>query len=135
MSLAAGGFWSGGFQQAKLSGSLLDDVTSVMNFGIMLGALCAAALAGRFAPHLGRLTALVHGIFWREEFPRFILRSDLAELWRGGSTPRLRVITDVSCDVGGSNESLLRITDPGDPAYLYDPAIDVCGILGYRRIS
>lgn len=47
------GFWAGGFQQAKLAGSVLDDVTSMMDVGIMLGALCAAALAGRFAPRLG----------------------------------------------------------------------------------
>ncbi len=46
------GFWAGGFQQAKLAGSVLDDVTSMMDVGIMLGALCAAALAGRFAPRL-----------------------------------------------------------------------------------
>ena len=47
------GFWAGGFQQAKLAGSVLDDITSMMDVGIMLGALCAAALAGRFAPRLG----------------------------------------------------------------------------------
>ncbi len=76
----------------------------------------------QFAPHLGRLVALVHGILWKEGFPKFILRRDLAALWRDGRTPSLRVITDITCDVGGSNESLLRVTDPGDPAYLYDPA-------------
>jgi len=81
-----------------------------------------SAYRSRFAPHLARLTALVHGIFWKEGFPRFVLRRDLAALWRDGATPRLRVITDVTCDVGGSNESLVRVTDPGDPGYLYDPA-------------
>ena len=44
---ATSGFWSGGFQQAALERSLLQDVTSVMNFGIVLGAFLAAALAGR----------------------------------------------------------------------------------------
>jgi alpha-aminoadipic semialdehyde synthase len=81
-----------------------------------------AAYRSRFGPHLARLTALLHGIFWKQGFPRFILRSDLAALWRSGATPRLRVITDVTCDVGGSNESLVRVTDPGDPAYVYDPS-------------
>ncbi len=40
-------FWSGGFQQRALSQSVLLDTTSIMNFGILLGALAAAALAGR----------------------------------------------------------------------------------------
>lgn len=44
------GFWVGGLQQHALETSLLGDVTSMMNVGIVLGALAAAALAGRFAP-------------------------------------------------------------------------------------
>jgi hypothetical protein len=43
-------FWSGGFQQAALQGSVLQDVTSVMDIGILLGALTAAGLGGRFLP-------------------------------------------------------------------------------------
>lgn len=43
-------FWSAPGQQAALQGSVLNDVTSVMDFGIIIGALLAAALAGRFAP-------------------------------------------------------------------------------------
>lgn len=37
-------------QVGRLNRSLLTDSTSVMNFGIILGALIAASLAGRFAP-------------------------------------------------------------------------------------
>jgi uncharacterized membrane protein YedE/YeeE len=43
-------YWSAPAAQAALHGSVLKDVTSVMDFGIMVGALLAAALAGRFAP-------------------------------------------------------------------------------------
>jgi len=43
-------FWSSPARQAALQGSVLQDVTSVMDFGIVTGALLAAALAGRFAP-------------------------------------------------------------------------------------
>jgi uncharacterized membrane protein YedE/YeeE len=50
---AASAFWSGGFQQRALQASVLADTVSVMDIGIVLGALCAAALAGRFAPVLG----------------------------------------------------------------------------------
>jgi len=45
-------FWSGGFQRHALDASVLDDVTSVMNIGIVLGAFVAAALASRLAPSL-----------------------------------------------------------------------------------
>ena len=43
-------YWSAPAAQAALHGSVLKDVTSVMDVGIMVGALLAAALAGRFAP-------------------------------------------------------------------------------------
>ena len=42
--------WSSPEQQRALASSVLTDVTSVMNFGIILGALVAAALAHAFAP-------------------------------------------------------------------------------------
>lgn len=43
-------FWTWPTQAAELNAPVLADQTSVMNFGIMLGAGLAAALAGKFAP-------------------------------------------------------------------------------------
>ena len=43
-------YWSSPGQLAALDGSLFGDVTSVMDLGIVLGALLAALLAGRFSP-------------------------------------------------------------------------------------
>jgi hypothetical protein len=43
-------FWSWPGPQAALNASVLADVTSVMNFGIVLGAAAAASIAGKFAP-------------------------------------------------------------------------------------
>ena len=43
-------FWSADFQRQALDASIFADVTSVMDFGIVLGALAAAGLAGRFRP-------------------------------------------------------------------------------------
>jgi hypothetical protein len=43
-------FWTGGFTQKALSSGILADDTMVMNIGIVLGALIAAGLAGRYAP-------------------------------------------------------------------------------------
>ncbi len=44
------GYWSSGYPARALNSSVLADVTSVMNFGIILGAVLAAGLAGSFAP-------------------------------------------------------------------------------------
>ena len=43
-------YWQAPAQAAALKASVLMDVTSVMDFGIILGALLAAIVAGRFAP-------------------------------------------------------------------------------------
>jgi len=45
-------YWSSGYAQQSLNSSVLTDTTSVMDFGIILGALLAAALAGKFAPRI-----------------------------------------------------------------------------------
>ncbi len=42
--------WADAGQQAALNGSLLADTTSVMDFGLMLGALAASSFAGKFRP-------------------------------------------------------------------------------------
>jgi len=43
-------FWSSSAQAQALSRSVLFDITSVMDFGTLLGAALAAGLAGKFAP-------------------------------------------------------------------------------------
>lgn len=43
-------FWTWPFPSKALAAGVFEDTTSVMDFGIILGALLAAGLAGRFAP-------------------------------------------------------------------------------------
>ena len=43
-------YWSSGYPAQSLNSSVLMDTTSIMDFGIILGALLAAALAGKYAP-------------------------------------------------------------------------------------
>ena len=50
MDVSGWAYWSSASRAASLENSLLQDITSVMNFGIVLGALLAAGLAGKFAP-------------------------------------------------------------------------------------
>jgi hypothetical protein len=60
-------FWTGSFPGAALQGSVFRDNISIMDGGIILGALLAAALAGRFSPRLrvpplSLLAALLGGL-------------------------------------------------------------------------
>lgn len=60
-------FWTWPSQAKALNSSVLEDVTSVMDFGIMLGAALAAGLAGKFAPKvavpfLSLLAAAIGGV-------------------------------------------------------------------------
>jgi uncharacterized membrane protein YedE/YeeE len=48
--VGAWSYWSSGYPAAALNRSVLADTTSLMDFGIILGAVLAAGLAGRFAP-------------------------------------------------------------------------------------
>jgi uncharacterized membrane protein YedE/YeeE len=60
-------YWSSGYPAAALNRSVLADTTSLMDFGIIMGAVLAAGLAGRFAPPSrlklnGVLTAILGGL-------------------------------------------------------------------------
>lgn len=65
--VASWAYWSGGYPAKALNQSVLADITSIMNFGIIIGAMLAAALAGKFAPE-GKinpkriLTAVIGGL-------------------------------------------------------------------------
>ena len=50
IDVASWGYWQGAERAKALNASVFADVTSVMDFGIMLGALLAAGLAGKFHP-------------------------------------------------------------------------------------
>ncbi|HYE87019.1 MAG TPA: YeeE/YedE family protein [Vicinamibacterales bacterium] len=50
VDVASWSYWQAPAQAAALKSSVLTDITSVMDFGIILGALLAAILAGKFAP-------------------------------------------------------------------------------------
>ena len=65
--VASWDFWQIPAQADALDRSVLFDVTSVMNFGIILGAALAASLAGKFAqkaavPFLSYLAAIIGGL-------------------------------------------------------------------------
>ena len=71
----------------------------------------------RYLPHL---TALVNCNYWDERYPRLVTLDELEHLYGGSRPPRLRVIGDLGCDIGGAVECTVRCTDPGDPIYVWD---------------
>jgi len=73
-----------------------------------------------FADYLPHLTVLMNCNYWDERYPRLVSKQDLRRLYNGDVRPRLRVIGDVSCDVDGAVECTLKVTDPGDPVYVWD---------------
>ncbi|PMR66862.1 YeeE/YedE family protein [Halomonas heilongjiangensis] len=65
--VSAWGYWQAPGNAAALRASVWGDITTVMNVGIMVGALVAASLAGRFAPNFriparSVLAAVIGGI-------------------------------------------------------------------------
>ncbi|HEX9902411.1 MAG TPA: bifunctional lysine ketoglutarate reductase /saccharopine dehydrogenase family protein [Acidobacteriota bacterium] len=74
----------------------------------------------RFADYLPYLSVLVNCIYWEPRYPRFVTLQDLKKLYLANGRARLRVIGDVSCDVGGSVECTVKCTDPDTAVYVYD---------------
>jgi alpha-aminoadipic semialdehyde synthase len=48
----------------------------------------------------------------------------LRSLYGAGARPRLRVVGDITCDIGGSVECTVMPTDSENPVYVYDPFAD-----------
>jgi alpha-aminoadipic semialdehyde synthase len=86
----------------------------------------------QFEQHLPHLSLLINCIYWTPAYPRLVTIDYLKRAFGNGQQPTLRVIGDISCDVGGSIECMLKVTEPGNPVYVYDPIAEkmVDGWLG-----
>lgn len=74
-----------------------------------------------FHDYLEHLTAVVNGIYWEQKYPRLVTRNHLRKLFERDASPRLRIISDISCDVEGSIECTLKVTTPDQPVFVYNP--------------
>ena len=75
--------------------------------------------SGIIAKHV---SVLVNASYWNERFPRLLTRSAMRKMYSDeNALPRLQVVADISCDVGGSIEFLHRVTSIERPFYEYDP--------------
>jgi alpha-aminoadipic semialdehyde synthase len=69
----------------------------------------------RIAPYV---TVIVNGIYWDFRYPRLLTKSQLLALREEGNT-NLKVVADISCDVGGGFEFLSHTTSIEKPFYTY----------------
>jgi alpha-aminoadipic semialdehyde synthase len=74
-----------------------------------------------FETYIPHLTILVNCVYWAPQYPHFVTKEYLHQLWKKDQEPRLKVIGDISCDKEGAIECTLRATNPGNPVYVYDP--------------
>lgn len=75
----------------------------------------------KFEKNLPDLSLLVNCIYWAPQYPKFVTKKFLKKLWAAEKSPKLKVIGDITCDVGGSVECTVRATDPDNPIFVYDP--------------
>jgi alpha-aminoadipic semialdehyde synthase len=68
-------------------------------------------------PHL---TALANCIFWTDDYPKFLTKEYVRDLYSGPRPPKLKVIGDISCDIEGAVEVTLKVTNSGNPLFVYD---------------
>ena len=77
-----------------------------------------------FDRYLPSLIMLFNCIYWTDEYPRFVSKNSIKDLFQKEASPRLRIIGDISCDIGGSIEFTEKATTPSDPVFVYDPMAD-----------
>lgn len=75
----------------------------------------------RFNQYLPYITVLMNCIYWTDDYPRMVTKTELRKLWEQSEMPRLKVVGDISCDVGGAIEFTVECTKPDHPTFVYDP--------------
>jgi alpha-aminoadipic semialdehyde synthase len=78
----------------------------------------------KFESYIPHLSVLMNCIYWDERYPRLVTKKFLKKLYAEEERPRLRIIGDISCDVEGSIECTVKVTQPDNPVYVYNPIED-----------
>jgi saccharopine dehydrogenase (NAD+, L-lysine-forming) len=87
----------------------------------------------RLEEFLPYVDLLVNTIYWDPRYPRFVTRDWARRAYRPGTQPRLKVIGDISCDIGGGIELTLRPSTTEAPCYVYDPQDDAVHEFGHKN--
>jgi alpha-aminoadipic semialdehyde synthase len=83
-----------------------------------------------FEKYIPHLSMLINGMYWDEKYPRIFTKDYLRKLCHKGR-PKMIVIGDISCDVEGSIEFMVKPTTIEDPIYVYHPDNDQI-TMGYQ---
>ncbi len=75
----------------------------------------------KFEKYIPKLTVLMNCIYWDTPYPRLITLDYLKRAWTESGNQKLKVIGDISCDIGGAIQCTVKSTEPGNPAYVYNP--------------
>jgi alpha-aminoadipic semialdehyde synthase len=75
---------------------------------------------GNLASYLPYLSLILNCVYWDSRYPRFLTAAELKQAALNKSS-RLIGICDVTCDIRGSIEVLLKHMTPHEPFYLYAP--------------
>lgn len=74
----------------------------------------------KIAPHI---TVLVNGMYWDQKYPRLLTKEQIKKL-RSNGNHSLKMVADITCDVGGSVEFLNKSTTIEKPFFTYVPETD-----------
>ena len=77
-----------------------------------------------FRQYADHLSALINCIYWSPKSPRVLTKKDAAGIWKKGKKSKLKIIGDISCDIGGGIEFNVKETDPDQPVYVYNPVTE-----------
>lgn len=75
----------------------------------------------KFHQYLSKLNVLINGIFWNEDYPRLLTKEYLKKNF---DKVKLEIVSDISCDINGSIEFTEKVTEPDNPAFIYNPETD-----------
>lgn len=86
----------------------------------------------QFEKYIPHLSLLVNCIYWAPQYPKVITKENLKSLYQNENEHKLKIIGDISCDINGSIEFTSKVTEPDNPAYVYNPISDetIDGIAG-----
>ena len=88
---------------------------------------------GVFEQYLPHLTVLVNAIYWTPKYPVLVSLDAVRALYGSNAAPpRLQVLGDITCDIGGAIACTVRATEPDNPVYVWEPktGATVDGVIG-----